>query len=268
VPLSSSCPFRHDAGNGGIGFPERRKLDETCQFVGMVWPDDVTLLTAGAVVAAVVGAGAAVVDVLVAGAAVVLVGAEVVAVVGVGVAAVAGLAVTVGAAVAAGTTGAAGDWAAGETGATDGRAVVDDVGVVAAVGVVDGCSAAGGAGSAADAAGATADFELSGTALPGSATGGASGTVSSTTMVVSGWPGAPFLVTTCFFVTITTEPGPPESAGTPALADVLKPRMDTPDSAATEIAPVARTSTPAEAEANAFFLNMGQTVMIAWLAVD
>jgi hypothetical protein len=151
--------------------------------------------------------------------------------------------------------------------------VVGDVEVVAAVEELDGCSAVGAAGSGSAAAGEAgapdADFVTSGTPLPGSAAAGAAGTVSSTRTVVSGWPGAPFLVTTCFLVTITTEPGPPESAGTPpALADELKPRMATPESAATEIAPVASTSTPAEADANAFFLNMGETVSIAWLAVD
>lgn len=243
--------------------------------MGMAWPDDVNLVAAFTVVAVVVGAGAVVVDVVVAGAAVVVVvvttgaGAGVVGVVGAGVVGVAGFAVDGVVTDAAGAAGLAGVW---PEGVAAGFAVLDDVDVVAAVEELDGCSAMGAAGAGSAAAGAAwapdADFVTSGTPLPVSAAAGTSGTVSSTRMVVSGWPGAPFLVTTCFFVTITTEPGPPESAGTPpALADELNPRMATPESAATEIAPVANTSTPAEADANAFFLNMGETVTIAWLAI-
>jgi hypothetical protein len=253
--------LRQDAGYGGIGCPERRKLEETCHVVGMACPDAVNL-AGGAVVAVVV----AVVDVAVPAAVVVVVvttvvGATVVAVVEFGVTGVAGFAVDA----VADASGAAGDWVVG---AAEGRAIVDDVVLASAVGAIVGCCSTGGAAVSGAPGAAAADFVTSGTALPGSTAAGTSGTVPSTTTVVSGSPGAPFFVTTCFFVTITTEAGPPESAGTPALADELKPRRETPESAATEIAPVATTSTPAVAEANAFFLNMGETVMIAWLAVD
>ncbi len=120
--------------------------------------------------------------------------------------------------------------------------------------------------SAAASGAADADLTTRGTPLLGSAA--VTGTVTFTTVAVSGWPGAPFLVTTCLLFTITTDAGPPETAGTaPAVDGALKPKMRTPESAATETAPVASTSTPAEAAASACFLNMNATVTIGGLAV-
>jgi hypothetical protein len=215
-----------------------------------------------AVVVAVVAAGAAAVDVVVGVAVVgvvVAAGAAVVAVV-----AVAGL--TVGAVVAPGVVAALGAWV-GLAGETPELLAAGEAGELAG-GVSEGDDVESSATAGPSAGAAAADRTTSGAPAPGSTTSGATGTVSSTTTVVSGWPVAPFFLTTCFLFTTRTDAGPPETTGTAlALDGLLKPRMRTPESAATETAPVASTSTPAVAAASAFFLNMGETVTIGGLAV-
>jgi hypothetical protein len=216
----------------------------------------VVVMTIGAaVVVVVVTTGAAVVEVITVGAFVVTVADATVVVVVAGVVAV--------------------DPLTGVLPAGDTLAAAGDTGVTAA-GEPAGCEAdgfvvvvvvsSGSAGVSAGAAGAA--LATRGTPLPGSTAGAvASGTVSSTRMVVSGWPGAPFFVTTCFLLTTSTDAGPPATAGTALFDGALNPSMRTPESAATDTAPVASTSTPAEAAASAFFLNMGETVTIGGLAV-
>jgi pilus assembly protein FimV len=233
----------------------------------MVCPDDVTL--AGFAIVVVTTGAVVVVVVVTIGAAVVVVAATVVVVVttvaGFGVVTVAGFdVVDVVAVLDAGELLAGAE--VGDVGLAGVAEELEDGGTEGVDGVAAGASGTAGASGAAGAA--EADLTTRGTPPTGSAAAGSAGTVSSTRMVVSGWPGAPFLVTTCFLFTTRTDAGPPETAGTaPAVDGALKPRMRTPESAATESAPVASTSTPAEAAASAFFLNMDETVTIVGLAV-
>jgi hypothetical protein len=230
------------------------QADDSCHVLGMICPDDVSLLTVAFAVVVVAG--------------------NVVVVVGPAVVVVATAVVVVAIALATATVVAV---VAGTPPADAGPDVVAEVVVGDAVGA-DGVVVDGHVDAVTRAAGVVASswFWKAGTSSAGSTPcfSRPNGSAGATAAVVTGTAaeivvGAAFplaVTTTCFLFTMTTEDGPPETAGKPdAPAALFNPNKVDPVSAAAETTPVTATSTAVVAAASALVRFMSRTLPTAGL---